>query len=300
MYWRKQVLLQKYFVVRQKLVSEALSEYFVTTEKNEQYLNEAIRYSLLAEGKRLRPILLFAVYEMLRGRKSIKSLERIMPVAVALEMVHTASLVHDDLPSLDNARMRRGQLSNHEKYNPATAILVGDALITKAFEVLTDLKNKDKALKCVNILAKAISTSGMIGGQTVDLESANKNIKINVLKYIHIKKTGALLQAATDMGCALCDADENVMITLGNYALNLGLAYQIIDDILDDMGASDILGKEPEDRENNKTNYATLLGVEVAKKNAEKLLSDSYKMIKNLNNNEILVELIGIIKERLP
>lgn len=300
MYWRKQVLLQKYFVVRQKLVSEALSEYFVTTEKNEQYLNEAIRYSLLAEGKRLRPILLFAVYEMLRGRKSIKSLERIMPVAVALEMVHTASLVHDDLPSLDNARMRRGQLSNHEKYNPATAILVGDALITKAFEVLTDLKNKDKALKCVNILAKAISTSGMIGGQTVDLESANKNIKINVLKYIHIKKTGALLQAATDMGCALCDADENVMITLGNYALNLGLAYQIIDDILDDMGASDILGKEPEDRENNKTNYATLLGVEVAKKNAEKLLSDSYKMIKNFNNNEILVELIGIIKERLP
>jgi len=294
------VLLQKYFVVRQKLVSEALSEYFVTTEKNEQYLNEAIRYSLLAEGKRLRPILLFAVYEMLRGRKSIKSLERIMPVAVALEMVHTASLVHDDLPSLDNARMRRGQLSNHEKYNPATAILVGDALITKAFEVLTDLKNKDKALKCVNILAKAISTSGMIGGQTVDLESANKNIKINVLKYIHIKKTGALLQAATDMGCALCDADENVMITLGNYALNLGLAYQIIDDILDDMGASDILGKEPEDRENNKTNYATLLGVEVAKKNAEKLLSDSYKMIKNFNNNEILVELIGIIKERLP
>ena len=95
MYWRKQVLLQKYFVVRQKLVSEALSEYFVTTEKNEQYLNEAIRYSLLAEGKRLRPILLFAVYEMLRGRKSIKSLERIMPVAVALEMVHTASLVHE-------------------------------------------------------------------------------------------------------------------------------------------------------------------------------------------------------------
>ena len=178
--------------------------------------------------------------------------------------------------------------------------MVGDALITKAFEVLTDLKNKDKALKCVNILAKAISTSGMIGGQTVDLESANKNIKINVLKYIHIKKTGALLQAATDMGCALCDADENVMITLGNYALNLGLAYQIIDDILDDMGASDILGKEPEDRENNKTNYATLLGVEVAKKNAEKLLSDSYKMIKNFNNNEILVELIGIIKERLP
>lgn len=300
MYWRKQVLLQKYFVVRQKLVSEALSEYFVTTEKNEQYLNEAIRYSLLSEGKRLRPILLFAVYEMLRGRKSIKSLERIMPVAVALEMVHTASLVHDDLPSLDNSRMRRGKLSNHEKYNPATAILVGDALITKAFEVLTDLKNKDKALKCVNILAKAISTSGMIGGQTVDLESANKNIKINVLKYIHIKKTGALLQAATDMGCALCDAEENVMITLGNYALNLGLAYQIIDDILDDMGASDILGKEPEDKENNKTNYATLLGVEVAKKNAEKLLSDSYKMVKNFNNNEILIELIGIIKERLP
>lgn len=294
------MLLQKYFIVRQKLVSDALSEYFITEEKNEQYLNNAIRYSLLSEGKRLRPILLFAVYEMLRGRKSVKSLERIMPVAVALEMVHTASLVHDDLPSLDNSRMRRGQLSNHEKYNPATAILVGDALMTKAFEVLTEVKNKEKALKCIHILARAISTSGMIGGQTVDLESANRNIKINDLKYIHTKKTGALLQAATDMACVLCDAEENVMITLGNYALNLGLAYQIIDDILDDMGASDVLGKESEDRENNKTNYATLLGVERAKRQAEKLLSDSHKMIKHFDNNDILVELISIIKERLP
>ena len=110
----------------------------------------------------------------------------------------------------------------------------------------------------------------------------------------------ALLQAATDMACALCDADENVMITLGNYALNLGLAYQIIDDILDDMGASDVLGKESEDRENNKTNYATLLGVEKAKRQAEKLLSDSHKMIKHFDNNDILIELINIIKERLP
>lgn len=294
------MLLQKYFVTRQKMVDEALSEYFITDEKNEKYLNDAIRYSLLSEGKRLRPILLFAVYEMLKGRKSTKSLEKIMPVAISLEMVYTASLVHDDLPSLNNSRVRRGKPSNHVKYDPATTILVGDALITKAFEVLTHLKNKDHALQCINILAKSISTSGMIGGQTVDLESANKNVKVNVLKYIHLKKTGALLQAATDMACALSGAEENVMITLGNYALNLGLSYQIIDDILDDIGALDIIEKESEERAEKKTNYATLLGVEVAKKNAEKLLSDSYKMVKNFDNNDILIELINMIKERLP
>lgn len=244
--------------------------------------------------------MLFAVYEMLKGRKSIKSLEKILPVAVALEMVHIASLVHDDLPSLNNSRMRKGKPSNHVKYTPATAILVGDALITKAFEVLTELKNKEHALQCINILSKAVSTSGMIGGQTVDIESANKNVKVNVLKYIHLKKTGALLQAATDMACILCNAEENVMITLGNYALNLGLSYQIIDDILADIGTLDMFEKDSEERANIKTNYATLLGVEVAKKNAEKLISDSYKMVQNYDNNDILIELINIIRERLP
>ncbi len=294
------VLLQKHFVTRQKMVNDALANYFITDEKNEKYLNEAIRYSLLLEGKRLRPILLFAVYEMLKGRKSTKSLEKIMPVAVALEMVHIASLVHNDLPSLENSSKRGGKASNHIKYNPATAILVGDTLITKAFEVLTELKNKEHALQCINILAKAISTSGMIGGQTVDLESANKSVKVNVLKYIHLKKSGALLQAATDMACAICGAEENVMITLGNYALNLALAYEIIDDILDDIGALEILGVEAEERPQHRTNYSALMGVEVAKKNAEKLLSDSYKMVKNFENNDMLIELITSIKERLP
>ncbi len=294
------MLLQKYFVTRQKLVDEALAKYFDDKDKNRKYLNGAIRYSLLLEGKRMRPILLFAVYEMLKGRKSTKSLEKIMPVAIALEMVHTASLVHDDLPSLDNSASRRGKASNHEKYDPATAILVGDALITKAFEVLTELKNKEHALQCVRILAKAVSTSGIIGGQTVDLESRTKTIKVNVLKYIHLKKTGALLQAATDMACTLCQAEENVMITLGNYALNLGLAYQIIDDILEDMGALEIMDKDSIERSSNKANYANLLGVETAKKNAEKLLSDSYKMVKNFENNDILIELISLVKERLP
>jgi geranylgeranyl pyrophosphate synthase len=294
------VLLQKYFVTRQKLVDEALAKYFDDKDKNRKYLNGAIRYSLLLEGKRLRPILLFAVYEMLKGRKSTKSLEKIMPVALALEMVHTASLVHDDLPSLDNASVRRGQASNHVKYDPATAILVGDALITKAFEVLTELKDKEQAVQCVRILAKSVSTSGIIGGQTVDLESRTKSVKINVLKYIHLKKTGALLQAATDMACTLCQAEENVMITLGNYALNLGLSYEIINDILDDMGALDIIDKDNTSRASNRANYASLIGVETAKKNAEKLLSDAYKMVKNFENNDILIELINLVKERLP
>ncbi len=294
------MLTQKYFVNRQSLLNEALDKYFITDEKNEHYLNTAIRYSLLLEGERISPILLFAVYEMFKGRKSVKSLEKIMPVAVALEMVHIATMVHDDLPSLNNYRIRKGKPSNHEKYDPATAILVGDALITKAFEVLTELQNKDHALQCIHILAKAISTSGLIGGQTVDLESNNKTVKVNILKYIYLKKNGALLQAATDMACTLCGVEENVMITLGNYALNLGLSYQIIDDILDDIGALDIIDRDVKERSFGKSNYSTLLGVEIAKKNAEKLLSDSYKMVQNFDNNAILIELINIIKERLP
>lgn len=294
------VFIQKYYAERQQLVEEALAEYFAVKGKYVTYLNGAIRYSLLSKGKRLRPILFFAVYEMIKGRKSIKSIEKVLPAAIALEMVHTASLVHDDLPSLDNARKRRGKLSNHEKYNPATAILVGDSLATKAFEVLTELEDSEKAVRCISTLSKALSTSGMIGGQTVDLESAGKNIKVNVLKYIHLKKTGSLLQAATDMACILSDAEENLMITLGNYAANIGLAYQIIDDILDDMGALEILGKESEDRKNEKTNYSSLLGVEVAKKKAEKLLSDSLKMVKNMKNNDVLIDIINMIKERLP
>lgn len=260
-----------------------------------------MRYAVFSGGKRLRPILFFAAYEMLIGKKNINRLERLLPIACALEMVHTASLIHDDLPSVDNSEERRGQPSCHIKFGEATAILAGDALLTKAFEVLTEIRNRKIALDCIQILTRAISTRGMIGGQAVDILSVKKKINLNTLRYIHLKKTGALLQAAMELACAANEAEENITITLGNFALNLGLAYQIVDDILDEVGSFDILGKEPgEDSRNNKATYSNLMGLEKSKKTAEKLLRDSFNLIKNMSNNDILVEFINMIKDRLP
>ncbi len=295
------MLVQEYFKSRTDLLEQGLKDYLSPREAYPEVLNEAMHYAVFSGGKRLRPILFFSTYEILMGRKNLNRLQRVLPAAIALELVHTASLVHDDLPSLDNSLERRGLPAVHVKYTPATAILVGDALITKAFEVLTDIKNRSHAIQCINILTSALSTRGMIGGQAVDLISEHKKININVLKYIHIKKTGALLQAAMEMACALNDAEENLTITLGNFALNLGLAYQIVDDILDEVGTYEVLGKEPgSDIRGHKATYPSLIGLEKSKKTAEKLLRDCYNMIKNMEGNEVLVEYINQVKERLP
>jgi len=293
------LLVQEYFKTRKDLLEKALDEYIPANSEEPKDLHDAMRYSVFSGGKRLRPILFFAAYEMLNGRKNINRLERLLPIACALELLHTASLIHDDLPSIDNSSDRRGKASCHVKFGVPTALLAGDALITKSFEVLTELKNKETALRCINILTRAVSTRGMIGGQAVDILSVKKKININTLRYIHLKKTGALLQAAMELACAAYDAEENITITLGNFALNL--AYQIVDDILDEVGSFEVLGKEPgEDSRNHKATYSSLIGLEKAKKIAEKLLRDSYNLIKNMKNNDILLEFVNMIKDRLP
>lgn len=295
------MLVQEYFKSRSDLLEDALKEYLTPSSKYPEELHSAINYAVFNGGKRLRPLLFFATYEVLKGNKNLNRLHRVVPAAAALELVHTASLVHDDLPSMDNSLERRGMPSVHVKYSPATAILVGDALITKAYEVLTLIKNRTHAIKCIEILSSALSTRGIIGGQAVDLISANKKININALRYIHMKKTGSLLQASMEMACALDNTEENLTITMGNFALNLGLAYQIVDDILDEVGTYEVLGKEPgSDSRGNKATYPSLIGLEKSKKNAEKLLRDSYNMIKNMPGNEVLIEFINQIKERLP
>lgn len=295
------MLVQEYFKSRKDIVENELNILLAIDDNYPVKLQEAMRYSVLNGGKRLRPLLLISTYEMLLGRKNISRLQRILPAAVAIELVHTASLIHDDLPSMDNSDERRGKPSCHVKFDPATAILAGDALITLAFETITKLKNKAQAIGCVKVLAKAISTRGMIGGQVVDVISEPRKTNINSLRYIHLKKTGSLLQAAMELACLLNDSEENVTITMSTFALNLGLAYQIVDDILDEVGSYDILGKETgQDSRNNRQTYTTLLGLEQAKKMAEKLLRDSYNLIKYMDNNEILVEFVNMIKERLP
>ncbi len=282
-------------------MEKALAKYLTPSDEITSQLDEAMRYSVFSGGKRLRPILFFATYEMLLERKNINRLERLLPAACALELVHTASLIHDDLPSVDNSEERRGIPSCHVKFGEATAILAGDALITKAVEILTEIKNPRISLDCIRILTKAMSTRGMIGGQAVDILSAKKKININTLRYIHLKKTGALLQAAMELACVIYDAEENISITLGNFALNLGLAYQVVDDILDEVGSFEVLGKEPgQDSRNYKATYPSLLGLEKSKKTAEKLLRDSYNLIKYMKNNDILIEFVNMVKDRLP
>ena len=278
-----------------------MDEYLESKDSYPSELHEAMRYSVFSGGKRLRPILMFAAYEMLIGRKNIGRLSRLLPAACALEFIHTASLIHDDLPSVDNSPERRGRPTCHVKFGEATAILAGDALITKAIEVLTEIKQSKLALDCIKILTKAVSTRGMIGGQAVDIISAKKKVNINTLRYIHLKKTGALLQSSMELACAFHDAEENTSITLSNFAVNLGLAYQIVDDILDEVGSFEVLGKNPgEDARNQKATYPALIGLETSKKQAIKLLRDSHNLIKNMKNNDILIEFVEMIRQRLP
>jgi len=295
-------MLKSYFESRSQLLNEALKKYLYYGNEQPERLYKAMNYAVFSGGKRLRPILFFATYEMLKGTNSEDACLPIMPVAAALEMVHTASLIHDDLPAIDNSNERRGKASCHVKFDPATAILAGDALLTKAFEMLTLYEDKQIACELIGLLCFATSTKGMIGGQTVDVLSSKKPVlALNVLRYIHLRKTGSLLEAATKLACACAEAEPIVRHTLTNYAQNLGLAYQIIDDILDDVGDFETLGKEPfEDLNNNKRTYPTIMGLDKAKKMAEKLIDDSYKMVKTMNNNANLIEFVNMIKDRLP
>jgi geranylgeranyl diphosphate synthase type II len=294
-------MLKSYFETRSKFLDDALATYLDYGKEQPDKLYKALNYSVFSGGKRLRPVLFFATYEMLLGLQKFEQLQPLLPVAASVEMIHTASLIHDDLPAMDNSNERRGKESCHKKFTPAIAILTGDALLTKAFEMLTLYEDKEIAVELVNILCFAVSTRGMIGGQTVDVLSSKKAIlPLNVLRYIHTKKTGALLEASVRMACACAKADQQITQTLSTFANNLGLAYQIIDDILDDIGDIDMLGKEAfEDVRNNRRTYPTIMGIDKARKLAEKLLEDSTKIVKNFDNNENLLEFIAMIKDRM-
>lgn len=295
------MILDKYFDSRRDLVNRALGKYLESDKTKPEVIHQAMRYSVLAGGKRLRPILLLATYEMLINRRDKRAVQPILPVACAIEMLHTASLVHDDLPFIDNADERRGKPSCHKKYGSAVAILVGDALITKAFGTTLKLRNSKKAIQCLEELIEAASTRGMIGGQVVDITASQKRVKLHVLRDIHLKKTGALLRAAERCACILGNASEQTTNALSDFALNIGLAYQVIDDILDEVGADDVLEKESgEDQRNEKVTYPTLLGIEESKRQAQKLIHDAQNIIKYIPNNNVLMEIVERIHDRIP
>jgi geranylgeranyl diphosphate synthase type II len=237
-------------------------------------LRDAMRYSLLAGGKRLRPILCLAACELVGG-----SSERAMPTAVALEMIHTMSLIHDDLPAMDNDDLRRGRPTNHKVYGDAMAILAGDAMLSRAFEMVAVRSANvpaDRLLRVVGELALVSGAPGLVGGQVVDLESEGKAVDLQTLEYIHLHKTAALLRACVVTGALIGGASDDQLEAMRTYANGIGLAFQIIDDILDVTASSEVLGKTAgKDLLADKTTYPKLLGLDASREKALQLVRES-------------------------
>ncbi|MEG1311841.1 MAG: polyprenyl synthetase family protein [Romboutsia sp.] len=284
---------------RSDYIQKLLNEYMPKEDGYQQTIIEAMNYSLKAGGKRLRPILTLEACNIVKGNE-----EDAIPFAIAIEMIHTYSLIHDDLPALDNDDLRRGQKTNHIVYGEDMAILAGDALLNYAFEIMLSnsigRKNPEKYLKAINEIAKSSGIYGMIGGQVVDVESENKKISKDKLDYIHNNKTAAIIIGCMRAGAIIGDANEEDLEKITKYAKNIGLSFQIVDDILDIVGDEAKLGKKVgSDIENHKSTYPSLLGIEESKKIANDLIIEAKNSIKTLSNYEnFLVDLADYIIDR--
>ncbi len=259
--------LKTYLDFQRQLVETALDRFLPPTDTRPQALHESIRYSVLAPGKRLRPILVLAGAEAVGG-----SAKQVMPAACALECIHAFSLIHDDLPCMDNDDYRRGRLTNHKVYGDAIALLAGDALLAFAFQIVAQNMEgvpPEIVLKSLGLLAEATGAAGMVGGQVVDMESQGKEIDRDTLRYIHTFKTGALLTISVICGASLAGASEIQIEELTAYGHHIGLAFQIADDILDVTGDESKLGKPVgSDEERDKATYPKLYGLEESRQRA--------------------------------
>ena len=283
-----------------ELINNELQKYIDTKDCPERMLNESKSYSLLAGGKRLRPVLMIATYSLFKD-----DYEKCYKNAIALEMVHTFSLIHDDLPGIDNDDYRRGKLTNHKKFNEATAILAGDSLLNGAYKILIDdigdtedIQEKNRKIDALYELSYGIDR--MIAGEYVDTEFECKEISSDYLEYMHENKTGALIKAPVKIGAILAGASKDEISELESYAEKIGLAFQIKDDILSEIGNSEELGKPVgNDRERGKCTYVTKYGLEKAQEMLDNIIDEAISIIKNYNkNSEFLVELALYIKNR--
>ncbi len=273
---------KKELIKRKEIVEEQLKKYFLDKTDFHRTLLEAMSYSLDAGGKRLRPILMIEVYDMISGKEREGE---ILPFAAAMEMIHTYSLIHDDLPAMDNDDFRRGKPTNHKIYGEGIAILAGDGLLNSAFEIMLEniihnKMNHDRGIRAMYEIAKAAGINGMIGGQVVDLESEGKKIDEKVLEFIHNKKTSALIEASIKAGAIIGNANEEQYKALCQYGNCIGLAFQVVDDILDVVGDEKKLGKKVgSDIENNKITYPVLYGIDKSKEIAKELIDKSIKSL---------------------
>ena len=288
--------LKKY----QKLIEEELEKYLNQEDVPEKILNESMEYSLMAGGKRLRPILVIATYKLFKNHFEI-----CMPYAVAIEMIHNFSLIHDDLPGIDNDDFRHGKPTNHKKFNEATAILAGDGLLNKAYMVISkdllETANSDeleKKLRVFSEFTKAVDR--MIAGEYIDTEYEGKPISEKYLEYIHTNKTGALLKLCVRMGAILADASEDDLSNLTSYAEKIGLAFQIKDDILSVEGNEKITGKPVgNDEKNKKCTYVSKYGLEKAKEILDDITKEAVSIAEQFGEKAEFLKLLAIyIKDR--
>lgn len=284
----------------QEIINKELEKNIVRQECLEKTLNSSVEYSLLAGGKRLRPILILASYELLKN-----DIEKCMPYAVALEMVHNFSLIHDDLPGIDNDDFRHGKPTNHKQFNEATAILAGDKLLNNSYKIISEdlLKTESEQelktkLKIFNEFSVAIDK--MIIGEYVDTEYEGKEIKVEDLDFIHENKTGAFLVLSVRIGAMLANANSNDLEKLTNYAKKIGLAFQVKDDILSEEGNEEIIGKPVgNDKKLKKCTYVSKYGLNKAKEMLNQIIEDSIKEIAEYGEKaDFLIELSKYIANR--
>lgn len=281
---------------KKELIDNELDEYLKIKQNIPDVIYKGMRYSVFAGGKRLRPILAMAGCEICGGQWN-----DVLPVACALEMIHTYSLIHDDLPAMDNDDYRRGKLTSHKVFGEAIAILAGDALLNMAFEIMLDAIGRDeKYLKAVQLVARSAGIEGMIGGQVIDLEYENQKVDLKVLKEMHNRKTGALINASILSGALIARCREKEYQNLNEFGNRLGLAFQIRDDILDVIGDEKLLGKKTgSDAVNKKSTYVTLLGLDKSRELVETLAEEAKTFLKIFGKRSaFLIELTNYLVNR--
>ena len=279
-------------------VERALESFCADTDADFGIVIDAERYSLLGGGKRIRPFLVNEFCRALGG-----DTEASMPLACALEMIHTYSLIHDDLPCMDDDDMRRGKPSNHKKFGYANALLAGDALLTRAFETVAsaDKLSPSARVEAVSLLARAAGDRGMIGGQVIDLDSENKSISFEKLLKLHSLKTGALIVCAARLGCLAAGfGDQSPEAQAAQkYAENIGVAFQAVDDMLDVISSAEMLGKNiGSDKDNGKTTFLTFFDLGETENYARRLTDEAKLSLENIPDRNILTELADYLLER--
>lgn len=274
---------ENYFKIRVAEIDEYLDKNLLSShEELSPRLVESVRYSTLATAKRIRPFLCVAIAEAYGLER-----KKVLTAASAIELIHSYSLIHDDLPAMDNDDCRRGKLTNHRVYGEAVAILAGDTLLTTAFEWLSQLSfqeiESNKILKIIGLVSQAAGSRGMIGGQMLDLEGENKKITLEYLEKMHRAKTGALIVLPVEVAAVMAEISDEELESLKAFASNLGLLFQIVDDILDVEGNSEKLGKSiGSDLEQGKATYPTILGIDKAKGYAKEIYEKAIKSLDNL------------------